>query len=173
MYHPGVPGLRVALPSACLLVLASACASAPPVPPAPPPAPPVLAVLAPAPPDLPPTGAERLAEAERLLADGVRLDRVATLLAAVSPAGPRLDRLLGQLAELRRDDAGAVEAYQRALAQGEDPEVRLRWALALERLGRGAEAEAALRRLRPAAVRAPAEEARPARRLRPLLPSSR
>ena len=160
---------------ATLLVLAgcaAACAAAPPPPPPPPPR-----ALAPPPalPSLPPSDDERLDEASRLLADGVRLERAGLLLAAVAPGPARRDLLLGQLAELTGDDAGAVAAYQRVLAQGDDEEVRLRRALVLERLGRGAEAEADLHRLRAAAPRAPDADAeeRPARKLRPLRPSSR
>ncbi len=98
---------------------------------------------------------------------------MATLLAAVGPGAPRRDLMIGQLAELTGDDAGAAAAYGRALAYGDDDEVRLKRALALERLGRGAEAEADLRRLRPAGPQEPDAEARPERKLRPLRPSSR
>lgn len=159
---------------ATLLLLAgcaAACASAPPPPPPPPRA------LAPPPqlPALPPTDEQRLDEAARLLGDGVRLERAALLLAAVAPGPPRREQLLGQLAELTGDDAGAVAAYERVLEAGDDEEVRLRRALALERLGRGAEAEGDLHRLRAAAPRPPEGEAeeQPARKLRPLRPSSR
>jgi hypothetical protein len=151
----------------------AACAGAPPVPRPPPPPPPSPQALAPPAPPLPPTEAERLDEAARLLADGVRLERAALLLAAVAPGAPRRDLLLGQLAELSGDDAGAAAAYERVLAKGEDGEVRLRRALALERLGRGAEVEAELRSLREAGRREPEAEVRTARTLRPLRPSSR
>lgn len=158
---------------AATLLLLTACASAPPAPR--PLAPPRAAAPPSAP--LPPTEADRLQEAARLLADGTRLDRVAALLAAVEPGAPRRDVLLGQLAELGGDDAGAVTAYGRALALDDDDEVRLRRALALERLGRSAEAEADLRRLRAweriPGPEEPGAEARPARKLRPLRPSSR
>jgi hypothetical protein len=154
-------------------LLLGGCATAPPPPPAPPPAPPLA--RAPAPPLQPtlPTEAERLAEAARLVGDGLRLERAAALLAAVSPSAPGRDLLVGQLAELTGDDAGAVTAYDRVLARGPDEEVRLRRALALERLGRAEEASADLRRLREAPPREPDEEARATRSLRPLRPSSR
>jgi len=145
-----------------------ACATAPP---APSPAPP-RAEARPAPPALPPTEAARLDEAARLLADGAGLERAALLLAAVAPGPSRRDLLLGQLAELRGDDVTAVAAYELVLARGEDDEVRLRRALALERLGLGAEAADDLRRLRPA-PREPALQPAPTRQLRPLRPSSR
>jgi hypothetical protein len=66
-----------------------------------------------------------------------------------------------------------VAAYDRVLARGPDEEVRLRRALALERLGRATEASSDLRLLREAPAREPDDEARPARTLRPLKPSSR
>jgi hypothetical protein len=160
--------LSVAACAAC-----AACAGAPPVPRPPPPPPPSPQALAPPAPPLPPTEAERLDEAARLLGDGVRLEHAAALLAAVTPGAPRRDLLLGQLAELSGDDAGAVAAYERVLAHGEDQEVRLRRALALERLGLGAAAEGDLRPLREAGRREPEAEERTARTLRPLRPSSR
>jgi hypothetical protein len=154
-----------------VLLLLAGCAAAPPAPPPPPPR-----ALAPAPlPALPPSDDERLDEAARLLGDGVRLERASLLLASVAPGPPRRELLVGQLAELTGDDTGAVAAYERVLAGGDDDEVRLRRALALERLGRGAEAEADLHRLRAAAPREPEAEAegRTDRKLRPLRPSSR
>jgi len=156
--------------TAALLLLA-ACAGAPPAPPPPPRA--MAAAPPPALPALPPGDGERLDEAARLLADGVALERAALLLAAVPPGGARRDRLLGQLAELTGDDAGAVAAYERALAAEDDEELRLRRALALERLGRGGEAAGDLERLRAPAPQPGPEPERPARQLRPLLPSSR
>lgn len=172
MYHVGVlhrPATLRALALSALAVLA-ACASSPPPRPAP-----VAAAPAPPPilPPLPPTDPERLDEAARLLADGTGLDRAALLLASVEAGPPRREILLGQLAELTGDDAGAVAAYERALAAGDDGEIRLRRALALERLGRGEEAEADLGRLRAAAPREAEPEPRPDRKLRPLRPSSR
>lgn len=155
------------LPAALLLL--AACAGAPPAPPPPPAAAPPPAAL----PALPPGDRERLDEAARLLADGLELERAALLLAAVPASGARRDRLLGQLAELTGDDAGAVAAYERALALEEDEELRLRRALALERLGRGEEVARDLERLRPPAPQPEPEPERPARKLRPLRPSSR
>ena len=149
-------------------LLLAGCATAPPPPPPPPRA---VAVQPPPPP--PPSEAELLAEASRLVADGVRLERAAALLAAVSPAAPGRDLLAGQLAELRGDDAGAVAAYDRVLARAPDEEVRLRRALALERLGRGAEVASDLRALREPAAREPEGAPPPPRHLRPLKPSSR
>lgn len=161
--------------AAALLALA-ACATTTPAPPPAPPPPPAVAAP-PALPALPASDGERLDEAARLLADGVALERASLLLAAVAPGPPRRELLVGQLSELTGDDAGAVAAYERVLAHGDDDEVRLRRALALERLGRGAEAAADLGRLREVAAPAPApaepEPERPARKLRPLRPSSR
>jgi hypothetical protein len=158
----------------------AACASAQPQP-----APPSLAspALTPAPAAAsgragpparppPPTDATLLDEAARLLADGVQLERADTLLAAVA-ASPRRDLLLGQLAELTGDDPGAVAAYDRVLARGSDDEVRLRRALALERMGRAAEVAGDLRRLRPDGASLAEPDAKPTRQLRPLKPSSR
>jgi hypothetical protein len=144
----------------------AACATAQPRP-APPPA------LALPPARLPPpTDLALLDEAAGLLADGVQLEWADTLLAAVAPS-PRRDLLLGQLAELTGDDTGAVAAYDRVLARGDDDEVRLRRALVLERLGRGAEVADDLRRLRPGGARPVGQDAKPTRKLRPLRPSSR
>ncbi len=91
----------------------------------------------------------RLELADLLVADGRDLDRAEALLAPVRDAGDgRLCLVLGRLAEARGDDAGAVAAYGEALAVADDPDVRLRRALALERLGRPGEAVAELERLR-------------------------
>jgi hypothetical protein len=165
VYHAQIVPRRLAIAA----LLLAGCATAPPPPPPPPP---VAARPSPPPPSLPPTDAERLAEASRLVGDGVRLERAATLLAAVAPGAPGRDLLLGQLAELTGDDAGAVAAYDRVLARGPDEEVRLRRAIVLERMGRGAEAAAELRALREAPPHEPEAEAQPARNLRPLRPSS-
>jgi tetratricopeptide (TPR) repeat protein len=150
------------------LLLLAACATAPPPPP-PPPAPP-QAVAQPRP-ALPPSEAGRLDEAARLLADGVDLPRAVVLLAAVAPSARR-NLLLGQLAELCGEDADAVAFYDQVLAAGDDDEVRLRRALALERLGRGQEAADDLKRLRAVEPRPPPPTP-PPRALRPLKPSSR
>jgi hypothetical protein len=86
---------------------------------------------------------------------------------------PRRDLLLGQLAELRGDDASAELAYGRYLSRVEDDEVRLRRALALERLGRGEEVQEDLARLRQAPPPAREQPGQAARKLRPLKPSTR
>jgi tetratricopeptide (TPR) repeat protein len=104
------------------------------------------AALALAPADVP----ARAELADLLLADGIEADRVEALLAGVPEGHPRRDLLLGRLAELRGDLAGAVEAYGRALPAGDDPELRLRRALLLERLGRQDEAVSELERVRAA-----------------------
>jgi len=156
---------RRLLPILTASALAAACATAPP---APPPAP-VVEAPPPAPPPLPGGGAA-LDEAARLLADGQDLPMVARLLEAAGDGDPRRDLLAGQLAELTGDDAAAEAAYARFLAAVDDDEVRLRRALALERLGRGDEVREELDRLRPARR---AEPAAARRKLRPLLPSAR
>ncbi|WP_232287268.1 tetratricopeptide repeat protein [Anaeromyxobacter dehalogenans] len=90
----------------------------------------------------PGSGEARLALADLLVADGRELDRAATLIAGAPEAAavPRRRVLAGRLAELRGDDAAAVAEYAAALDLGADAEVRVRRALALERLGRGDEA---------------------------------
>lgn len=94
----------------------------------------------------------RLELADLLVADGRELDRAGALLGAVAPgADPRFQLVAARLAEARGDDAGAAEAYARALDGGmADPDVRLRRALVLERLGRGDEAIAELEQVRAA-----------------------
>lgn len=84
----------------------------------------------------------RLALADLLVADGRELDRAAALIAGAPEAAavPRRRVLAGRLAELRGDDAAAATEYAAALELGADAEVRVRRALALERLGRGDEA---------------------------------
>jgi len=169
VYHPAVD--RRPLAAALLAAaLGAACASAPTPPP------PSLALLSPqttAAPALPEGEAARLDEAARLLADGTDLPVVARLLAAADPADPRRDLLAGQLAELSGDDAAAEAAYGHYLSRVEDDEVRLRRALALERLGRAEEVRADLDRLRPAQPGEAKGSPPPRRKLRPLLPSSR
>lgn len=88
--------------------------------------------------------------ADLLVADGVDLDRAAAMLSALPPSHPQRDVALGRLAEQRHEDAAAEAAYARQLARGPDPQVQLRRALALERLGRLSEAIAELERLRAA-----------------------
>jgi len=145
----------LALAATLCAALAGGCATTPPPPP-----PPVA-------PEPPPLGVgERLDLAARLLADGTDLPRVRLLLEGVPPRSARRDQLLGQLAELSGDDAGAVLAYDRSLARMDDDDVRLRRALLLERLGRADEVRADLERLRPPAP--PAAKKKPERKLRPL-----
>jgi len=92
----------------------------------------------------------RLELADLLVVDGGDLDRAEALLVPVRPAGDgRLFLVLGRLADARGDDEGAVVAYGEALAVLDDPNARLRRALALERLGRRGDAIAELERLRP------------------------
>jgi tetratricopeptide (TPR) repeat protein len=88
--------------------------------------------------------------ADLLVADDADLDRAGAMLLAIPAGHPRRDATLGRLAELRGDPAGAEAAYARELAVADDPEVRLRRALVLERLGRDAEATVELERLRAA-----------------------
>ncbi len=91
----------------------------------------------------------RLELADLLLTDGDGTDRAAVLLGAVARADSARYHLLGaRLAELRGEDAGAAGAYERALAIEDDPDARLRRALALERLGRAGEATTELERVR-------------------------
>jgi len=159
------PVRRAAAALGMAAALASACAGArPPPTSAGTSVPPAAAQPEAAP--APPNPAERLDEAARLLADGLDLPRVQALLAEVPPGPARREVLLGQLAELSSDDAGAAAAYGRALGLQDDDEVRLRRALALERLGRGDEVKDDLARLRPPP---PAKAVqKPERKLRPL-----
>ncbi|HET8734584.1 MAG TPA: tetratricopeptide repeat protein [Anaeromyxobacteraceae bacterium] len=97
----------------------------------------------------------RLELAGQLVADGRDLDRAARLVAEARPAGGARARALeGELAELRGDDPGAATAYASALEASPDPDVRLRRALVLERLGR---ADEALRELHQASVERPGD----------------
>jgi predicted Zn-dependent protease len=91
----------------------------------------------------------RLDLADLLIADGREVERAALLLEEVGAKGSERHALLSaRLAESRGDDAVAADAYGRALALADDPDARLRRALALERLGRGDEATAELERVR-------------------------
>jgi len=90
----------------------------------------------------------RLELADLLVSDGAELDRAAELLAGVRARNARADLLSARLAELRADDASAAAAYARALEAGDDPDARLRRALALDRLGRSAEAIEELERVK-------------------------
>jgi predicted Zn-dependent protease len=94
-----------------------------------------------------------LALADLLVADGAELDRAGAMLALVPAGTPRRDEVQGRLAEQRGDYAAAEAAYARQLAKGADPQVQLRRALALEKLGRLAEAIIELERLRAATPR--------------------
>ncbi|HTN51598.1 MAG TPA: hypothetical protein VML50_04290 [Anaeromyxobacter sp.] len=95
-----------------------------------------------------PTDEVRLELAEVILADGRSLDRAGALLDAVAArdASRRWLLLGAELAELRGDDVAAAEGYRRALALAGDPDVRLRRALVLERMGQGAWALSELER---------------------------
>jgi tetratricopeptide (TPR) repeat protein len=92
----------------------------------------------------------RVELADLLLADGADLDYAAEVLAGVRAPHAPSEVLAGRLAELRGDDAGAADAYARALLEADDPELRLRRGLALDRLGRPTEAVAELERVRAA-----------------------
>jgi Flp pilus assembly protein TadD len=143
---------------AALLLAAAACAAAPtpapidpaPVAPAPPPAlPPQVPVEA------------LLLRAEALLSGGRDLDDLDAVLSEVrarSPGDARLAPLEAGAAELRGDDAAAAEAWRRVLRARPDAETRLKRGLALQRLGRDAEAEEEL-----AVVRAERPQDRAAR----------
>jgi tetratricopeptide (TPR) repeat protein len=102
--------------------------------------------------------------ADLLVADGADLDRAGAMLRAVPASHPGRDATLGLLAEQRGDAAAAEAAYARQLAVADDPEVRLRRAMALERLGRDAEALVELERLRAANPASPLVRARLAER---------
>jgi tetratricopeptide (TPR) repeat protein len=95
----------------------------------------------------------RLELADLLLSEGADLDRAAELLGGVRAPQARASLLSARLAELRADDGAAAAAYARALEAGDDPDVRLRRALALDRLGRPAEAIRELERVRAARPR--------------------
>lgn len=90
----------------------------------------------------------RIELADLLLLDGKNPDRVAGLLAGVSAPDGRHHLLVARLSELRGDDAEAAAAYGRALLRIDDPDVRLRRALALERLGHREESIQELERVR-------------------------
>ncbi len=92
----------------------------------------------------------RIELADLLLADASEVDRAALLLAGVSGADgdARAQQLQARLAEARGDDAGAAAAYERALQLEDDPDARLRRAIALDRVGRRDEATAELERVR-------------------------
>jgi tetratricopeptide (TPR) repeat protein len=93
--------------------------------------------------------AARVELADLLVSQGEDLTRAEELLRPVSESGP-LHLVRARLAEARGDDALAATEYGTALAVGEDPDARLRRALALERLGRWEESIAELERVRAA-----------------------
>jgi predicted Zn-dependent protease len=93
----------------------------------------------------------RLELVEILLVEGGEGDaeRAAALLAGpVREDNPRAHVLRGQVAELRGDDPGAAAAYAQALLLRADPDVRIRRALVLARLGREEEGIAELEKVR-------------------------
>jgi thioredoxin-like negative regulator of GroEL len=90
----------------------------------------------------------RLELAELLVSDGAEPERAAALLGGVAARGPRFHLAEAALEEIRGDDAAAEAAYGRALAEQPDPDVRVRRALLLDRLGRAQEALAELELVR-------------------------
>jgi predicted Zn-dependent protease len=91
----------------------------------------------------------RLELADLLVCDGREPARAAALLEGMRlRGGARWNVVAGRLAEVRGDDGAAVDLYARALAAADDPDVRFRRALALERLARADEATAELERVR-------------------------
>jgi predicted Zn-dependent protease len=95
-------------------------------------------------------GDARVELADLLVADGRDLDRAEALLGGAAPGTPRQHLVLARLAEARGDDAGAAVEYALALAEEDDPDVRFRRALVLERKGRLDEATEELERVRAA-----------------------
>jgi tetratricopeptide (TPR) repeat protein len=88
--------------------------------------------------------------ADLLVANAAELDRAGDMLLAIPASHRRRDGTLGRLAELRGDPLTAEAAYGRQLALADDPGIRLRRALVLERLGRDAEAIIELERVQVA-----------------------
>ena len=93
----------------------------------------------------------RIELADLLVVDGADLTRAGALLAGVADRGAtRLHLVLARLAEAQGRDAVAEAEYAIALATMDDPDLRLRRALALERLGRAGDAVAELEQVRAA-----------------------
>ena len=94
----------------------------------------------------------RIELADLLVADGRDLARAADLLAGVGEGDPSVHLVRARLAEARADDIDAAAEYGVALApaDADDPDARLRRALALERVGRADEATTELERVRAA-----------------------
>lgn len=92
----------------------------------------------------------RLELAEILIADGQDLQRAQSVLAGVRrrAVNARWDLACARVAELGGDDEAAQAAYGRALLVADDADVRLRRAVALERLGRADEAVRELEKAR-------------------------
>jgi predicted Zn-dependent protease len=87
--------------------------------------------------------------ADLLVFDGREIDRAAALLLGVHDRDARWHLLAAHLSEQRGDDRAAETAYRHALeAAPEATDARLRYALVLERLGRGVEATTELERVR-------------------------
>lgn len=97
----------------------------------------------------PASPAVRLELADLLVAERLEPDAAASLLEGLAdtPDG-RVSLVRARLCEVRADDACAAAFYASALALNDDPEARLRRALALERLGRTGEQIVELERLR-------------------------
>jgi predicted Zn-dependent protease len=91
--------------------------------------------------------AVQLELADLLLADGEPSPEAAALLADVPPGAPGRELVEARLAEALGFDDAAEDAYARQLLRFDDPEVRLRRAVLLERLSRPTEAVAELERL--------------------------
>jgi predicted Zn-dependent protease len=97
----------------------------------------------------PTSPAVRIELADVLVTQGIDLGGAETLLAGLAEtADGRVSLVRARLCEARADDAGAAAAYGTALALSDDPDARLRRALALERLGRTGEEIVELERLR-------------------------
>jgi Flp pilus assembly protein TadD len=94
--------------------------------------------------------AARLDLADLLIAEARSPERAASLVEGFPDPDAAKELTLGRLAEQREDLPAAEAAYRRSLLVRDDPEVRLRRALLLERLGRDGEATAELEQVRQA-----------------------